>query len=164
MTIVKTWFVNNFTGSPEKLNSPEGQRNIAAIVQSVGDAGPQVNIPADKKATLGGLLKQVMEPKLQATFSQFMTEHTWPEIGMEGRSGVTPTVTARGAEAYSFNPDTLEVRPTAPDQLMSPKAASLNKLVKDTLNSYEALGIDVKPLKDNIRNTFGINTGEDNGS
>lgn len=149
--------VNTFTGSPEKLNSPEGKKNIAKVVESIGNAGPMLNIPEGKKTTLGGMLRQVMEPKLQATFSQFMTEQRWPEIQMEGRSGST-SVTARGAQAYSFNPDTLEVRPVAIDQQMSARAASLNKLVKDTLNAYEALGMDVEPLKVNIRNTFGLNT------
>lgn len=154
--------VNNFTGSPEKLNSSEGKKNIAKMLEGIAGAGQQVNIPEEKKAVVGSMIKQVVEPKLQATFSAFMTEHKWPSIGMEGRSGST-SVTARGADAYSFNPDTLEVRPIAPDQQMSTRAVALNKLVRDTIKTYEALGIDVEPLKDNIRNTFGIDTGEGNG-
>lgn len=158
--------VNTFTGSPEKLNSPEGKKNIAKVVESIASAGPLVNLPEGKKTTLGGMLKQVMEPKLQATFSSFMTETQTLPIGMEGRSGFDARsgVTSRGAQAYSFNPDTLEVRPTAPDQQMSTRAASLNKLVKDTIKAYEALGMDTSSLKDNIRNAFGLNTeGEGNG-
>lgn len=158
--------VNTFTGSPEKLNSPEGKKNIAKVVESIAGAGSLLNVPEGKKSTLGGMLKQVMEPKLQATFSAFMTETQTLPIGMEGRSGYDARVgvTAKGAGAYSFNPETLEVRPTAPDQQMSARAAALNKLVKDTLKSYEVLGMDTAPLKDNIRNTFGINPeGENNG-
>lgn len=158
--------VNNLTGSPEKFNSPEQQKVVAKVVESIGQAGDALNIKPESRGTLGEMLRDVVEPKLIRTFSSFMEEGTKLEpMSTTSRNSMSaPTFVARGGERYSFNPDTLEVRPNDPSARMSPRAIQLNKLVKDTIKAYEVLGRDTEPFKASVRNAFGMNTEEETDS
>jgi hypothetical protein len=155
--------VNNFTGSPEKLSNPDQQRVMVKIVEGIGEAGDALNIKPESRGTLGQMLRDVMEPKLIRTYSSFMEEGTAlePMSASNRNSMQAPTFTARGGDRYSINPDTLEVRPIDAGAQMSPKARNLNKLMRDTLKAYEALGVDTEPFKTDVRNTFGIKDGSE---
>lgn len=155
--------VNNLTGSPEKFNSPEQQKVVAKVVESIGQAGDALNIKPESRGTLGEMMRDVVEPKLIRTFSSFMEEGTKLEpMSTTNRNSMSAGVfTAKGGERYSFNPDTLEVRPNDPSARMSPRAVQLNKLVKDTIKAYEVLGRDTEPFKASVRNAFGMNTEEE---
>ena len=154
--------VNNLTGSPEKLSDPRQKQVVAKIVEGIGEAGDALNILPENRRTLGNMLRDVMEPRLVSTFQSFMEEGTKlaPPTASNRNSMTPPPFTARGGERYSFNPDTLEVRPADSGAQMGTRARNLNKLVRDTLKAYEALGVDTEPFKDSVRNAFGMNMEE----
>lgn len=162
--------LNNLTGSEDKLNSPRQKKVMTKLTEAIGNSENIDNvIPSGQKQSLSDILKSQMQPRLVSTLSAFMEERpsVAPPSSRTRVSTQAPEFVARGGDRYSFDPKTLEVRPTDPSATMSTRAAAWNKVVKDTFNAYEKLGTSpeqMEVLRERIRNAVGFNPESENGS
>jgi len=161
---------NNFTGSSEKLNSAKQKQVQVKIVEAIANGDPDKTLPAGSREEVLSMIRSQMEPKLLSTLASFLSEsRTLPPAGAGLKYSMRPIeVEATGAGLYSFNPETLQVRPTEPTAMVGTRAKSWNKLISDTIKAYEKLGApqsDIEVFKDRVRNAFGLTPpGEGNGS